>query len=284
MGNRDLLRRGGVRGKRWILLGGACAPRARMCGGVTECGPGIPRVAGRCLPDGGIPAIQNARRLVVMPEDVADPRRGDGATKGALPSFFTLGKSSESEAVLLLRFNVPLPKDVKVFEAYVLLTSHRFLVEVDPLIGLHAARIIEPWDGKSTSWALQPKVEEARAPTTFAGPNRAMVRVDVRDLVLRWLAHEKKDLGIAIVVENSSPTGLAFALTPSAAEPTPQAVETFTPPSVFGGGALVDSGAALRTGSRRPRRARSRLELYVNKNVEVSAWGRRPTDGRGLTC
>jgi len=247
-----------------VVLGGACAPRARMCTSVDECGRGVSCVAGRCLPDGGIPAIQNARRVVAAPESIAYLLRGDGAKEGAAPSFLTMGRDDRSDAVLLLRFNVPLPPDAKVIEAYVVL-ERTDLVDVDPTpIALHAVRIVEPWDARSVSWALQPKVQEVRAPTTQASPTgRSLVRIDVRELVRGWAAHEKTDQGIAIVSENTSPTGIAFALLPLG-DPAAPAVEPAVAP-VFGGrGALVDPrGSGLEALKSGPQRAGPRLELYV---------------------
>jgi hypothetical protein len=197
-----------------LLVSASCAPRARMCGAPSECGASQGCVAGRCVPDGGIPAIQNAKRVIVAPVDVAFLRRGDGANGGALPPIASLGRASESEAVLLLRFDVPLAKDAQVLEAYLVL-DRTSAVDSDPTpITLHAARIVDPWDGRSTSWATQPRVEETRSPSTTVDPAaRAQVRLDVRDLVQHWRRHEKTDRGLAVVADTSSETGMAFALT-----------------------------------------------------------------------
>src|SRR6516225_167697 len=99
-----------------LVASTACVQRARMCSAPTECGPGAGCVAGRCLPDGGVPAIQAARRLVVDPVDVAYLRRG-AERGGALPEIALLGRDVDSEAMLLLRFSVPLPKETNVLEA-----------------------------------------------------------------------------------------------------------------------------------------------------------------------
>jgi len=257
---RSLLFVGAIAGALALV---ACTTRARMCGAPNECGPNQGCVAGRCMPDGGVPAIQNAKRVVYPPVDLAFIRRGDGAMGGAVPPVVALGRASDSEALLLLRFHVPLPKDATVLEAYVLLERSN-AVDSDPTpITLHAARIVDPWDGRSISWGTQPRVEEFRSPATTIDPAaRALVRVDVRDLVQRWRRHEKSDHGIAIVADNSSATGMAFALTVVGeagerdTEPTAGATSSI-------GGASVSGSEAH--GSELPGLQRSgpRLELYV---------------------
>jgi hypothetical protein len=124
-----------------------------------------------------------------------------------------MGAEADAGAVLYLRFSVPLPKDANVLEAYLLLDRSES-VDVDPqAITLHAARIVEPWDGRFVSWLDQPRVEDTRSPSTTVTPSRELVRVDVRDLVLRWRAHDPRDQGIALLAEGASKTGLVFALT-----------------------------------------------------------------------
>ena len=235
-----------------------CTQRARMCNAPTECGASQGCVAGRCLPDGGVPAIQSASRLVYAPVDIAFVRRGDSPTGGAVPPIVPLGRASDGAALLLLRFDVPLAKDANVLEAYLDL-ERTDAVDVDLApISLHAARIVAPWDGRSISWALQPRIEDTRgASTTVAPASGRIVRVDVRDLVLRWRLHEPADHGIAVVADTTSATGMAFALSP--VEENDESNElSVKSASVFGG---------TREPSRDTPRTREasgpRLEIYV---------------------
>jgi hypothetical protein len=195
----------------------ACAPRPRMCAASAECTAQSACVAGRCQPDGPNvkPAIDTARRIVVRPIDLAYLRRGDPANGGSLPPLFALGRDS---AVLLLRYAVVLPVNVKVVEAYVVL--HRTdLVDDDPTsISLHATRIVQTWEGRSTSWALQPKTVEARLPATVVEPGGpSLVRLDVLDLVRHWPKHDREDQGIAVVADANAGSGSTFALRLAAA-------------------------------------------------------------------
>jgi len=90
------------------------------------------------------------------------------------------------------------------------------------------------------------------APSTTVMPRgKTLVRLDVRELVLKWQKHEKADNGIAVLADTSSPTGTAFALT-VAEEGSASERSVVDPP----GGAQDP----VRTGIPR---AGPRLELYV---------------------
>ncbi len=191
---------------------GGCAARPRMCVTPADCVKAA-CVAGRCQPAEGTPAILAARRVLVAPVDVAFVTPGDSPSS-ALPPIFTMGRAG-SDGLLLLRFSVPLARDATIVEAYLLL-SRSTTVDSDPTpISLHVTRIIDAWDPRSTTWASQPRTEEVLAPTTTVAPGgRNRVRLDVRDVVRRWRNHESSDQGIAVVAENTSPTGMPFALIP----------------------------------------------------------------------
>lgn len=193
------------------IAGAGCAPRPRMCTATSECTAQSACVAGRCQPDKANvkPAIDAARRLFVRPVDLAYLRRGDGANSGGLPPLFVLGKDS---AVLMMRFSVALPATANVVEAYVVLRRSD-AVDDDPApISLHATRIVEAWEGRSISWALQPRVVETRTPATLVEPSGPpLVRLDVRDLVRQWPRHDARDQGIAVVSDNETRTGTTFA-------------------------------------------------------------------------
>jgi hypothetical protein len=194
-----------------------CAGRPRMCTAPADCPPAWGAcVAGRCQPGGRV-VMQEAetRRLVFAPVDVAYIRRGEDAHDGVVPSVFTLGSARDGSAMLLLRFAVSLPEGTRIPEAYVIL-ERTDATESDPTpIGLHAARILDPWDARSVSWARQPRIDDARTPVTTVSLARTRVRIDVRDLVRRWRLHDRADQGIAIVADGASRTGMAFALSPT---------------------------------------------------------------------
>lgn len=182
-----------------------------MCAHEGDCGAQASCIAGRCVVHGATAAIDTSRRLLVDPVDVGWVQRGGGPTR---PSVATLGRAGDP-GVAFLRFSLPLPPEVKIIEAYVLL-ERAVDYDADPVsIPLHAARVVTAWDSRSLSWAHQPAVEETGAPVTWVTPSAgSLVRVDVRDIVQRWRRRDGDELGLALLAEGQSVTGVAFALGP----------------------------------------------------------------------
>jgi hypothetical protein len=248
------------------LLMAACMTPPRMCASEVDCdgqGSGLAScVAGRCVAHGATAAIDTARRLLFLPVDVAWVRpRGDAL--GAATA--TLGRSGDG-AIVLSRFSVSLPPEANVLEAYLVLERPAG-IDTDPVpVALHAAPIVDRWDGGTVSWARQPRIEEIGAPVTrvFAasGP---LVRLDVRLLVQRWRRRAREEFGVAIVADGDSPTGIVVALAPAVGQrydPLLGAVSAppvaASPPFERQGGASLSSvgepGADL---------VGPRLEIYV---------------------
>jgi hypothetical protein len=200
-----------------LLLVSACVTPPRMCLSEGDCGAQASCVAGRCVAHGATPAIDTARRLLFFPVDVAYLRSDADARDAAAA---TLGGVRDRGAIVLLRFSAPVAPDVNVLEAYLVL-ERATDVDADPtLVLLRAARIVDPWDGRSVSWARQPRVEEVGAPVTRVSPAAgALVRLDVRALVHRWRRRSGNDFGVAVVAEGQGLTGMAFALVPAVGGP-----------------------------------------------------------------
>jgi hypothetical protein len=182
-----------------------------MCAQEADCGARASCVAGRCVAHGATPAVDSGRRLLFAPVDVGYVRRGGAAGDARLA---TLGRAGQP-GVVFLRFSAPLPPEADVLEAYVIL-ERATSVDADAVpIALHAARVVSPWDGRWLSWATQPRVEEVGAPVTRVSPSAgSIVRLDVRDTVQRWRKRQRDELGLAILCEGESATGIAFALAP----------------------------------------------------------------------
>ena len=190
-------------------------PLPRMCTSGGDCGAASSCVAGRCVAQGAAVAISTARRVLYDPVEVGYVRRGG---EPELPAIAALGRGDGGLA--FLRFSVPLPPETGVVEAYLLLDRVTD-VDSDPEpIALHAVRVIDPWDERSLSWAVQPRVEEVGSPVTRVLPaSGALVRLDVRVLVERWQHRRGSDFGLAVVTDapGGAPhgRGMAFALAPS---------------------------------------------------------------------
>lgn len=193
--------------------------------------------------------------MLYDPVEIGYVRRGGPPE---LPAIASLGRSDG--ALAFLRFSVPLPPDAGVVEAYLLLD--RVTEDSDPEpIELHVARVVDPWDGRSLSWAVQPRVEEVGSPVTRVLPaSGPLVRIDVRSIVERWRRRRRSDFGLAIVsdapsgegpVASSRRLGVAFAL-------APRGTLESGPPGTYGASgqpqASLESGGAARA---------PRLELYV---------------------
>jgi hypothetical protein len=191
-----------------------------MCASEGDCGAQASCVAGRCVVHGGTPAIDSARRLLFFPADIAYLRADAPGADTRDVAAATLGSARDQAAVVLLRFSARLPAEVHVLEAYLVL-ERATDGEADPApITLHATRIVQAWDGRSVSWARQPRLEEAGAPITRVWPSSGrLVRLDVRALVQRWRRRNGEDFGIAVLAEEASSTGIAFALAPEVAKP-----------------------------------------------------------------
>jgi hypothetical protein len=212
-----------------LLLGVSCVPQPRMCAAESECGGRASCVAGRCVAQGATAAIDNGRRLLFAPVDAAyvprNPCCGDDGA-GAL-DLATLGRTRDGGALALLRFDVRLPPEAALLEAYVLL-ERATDVDADPvLIDLHAARVVDPWDSASVTWARAPRLEEVGAPITrVSAGSGPLVRLEVRDLVQRWRRRGHDDFGVAVVADGTSATGVAFAWRARDAASAPVGTET----------------------------------------------------------
>jgi hypothetical protein len=189
----------------------SCAARPQLCMASGECRDGFDCVAGMC--EGATPPLVGSRRLVVPPTDMAVVQRGEPSAAGALPAVLTLGRMRDGAAELLLRFDLHLDRSATIVRASVLLDRSDAVLPDPSPVALHANRVIGRWDERSVSWATAPPVQDVRSPRTVVqSPGPRQVRVDVTDLARRWLVHDVADQGVAIVAENTSPTGVTFAL------------------------------------------------------------------------
>ncbi len=191
----------------------ACAPRSQLCNGPKECATSFACVAGQCLRDGAIPAISTSRRIVLAPDDLAALVPGEPPAGGALPTLFTLGRASGGGAMLLLRFDLHAEKIRSVLRASLLL-DRSDAAFADPIpISLHADAILARWDARKVRSSTAPPLEDVRSPRTVVWPSgRRVVRVDVTAMAQRWLAGDRALHGVAVVAENTSTTGVTFAI------------------------------------------------------------------------
>ena len=198
-----------------------CIERDRLCASTTECGTTSACIAGRCQPtlkdDAGrvhptchLVAARSPRRRIADGHRV---REFDGA-RCTLPIFRPCSSSGRKgdSAALLLRFAVPIAG------------------RSDRRRGVRPARPRRRRRERSEAH-LAPRrpdhrrlgrtIHLLRAPAALGrdrlarrhrhGHGRPLVRIDVRDLVTHWKARDPRDQGIAIVADDTSRTGMAFA-------------------------------------------------------------------------
>src|ERR1700733_10676272 len=148
----------------WLAL--ACAPRPQLCSGPAVCAKNSACVAGQCLRDGAIPAISASRRIVLAPDDTAVLEPGESSAGGALPALFTLGRATDSGAMLLLLFDVHAAKIRSVLRASVLLDRSEATFSDPVPISLHADAILARWDSRRVRSSTVPPLEDVRSPRT----------------------------------------------------------------------------------------------------------------------
>ena len=268
-----------------LLLASACVERDRLCIGTIECGTASACVAGRCQAlakdDAGrtLPpeiAAPEVRRVVVAPTDMAYVLAGGEGSPSSLPPVLVLGRTGD-DAALLLRFAVPIAEQESVVEAYVLLDRAE-VVESDPYpISLHAARILDAWDGRSISYAREPRWEETGSPgAVVTGAGRPLVRIDVRELVKHWKERDPRDQGIAVLADKTSRTGMAFAAASSVLDKGPTSMLGSAPDDPARWAAAPPRlELYLRTG---PREAHVNLPVPVPSNTQTDG-GKAPDAG-----
>ena len=152
-------------------------------------------------------------------------RGGEADQAGSAPAVARLGRGDG--AMLLLRFDAPVPPQTNVVEAFVVLERESGADDDPASVALHAARIADPWSGADVSWAHQPRIVDVGAPPTrVVSSSPGLVRLHVDALVSHWRLREREDLGIAILAEGPKGTslgqggGMGFALLPAiSAEP-----------------------------------------------------------------
>ena len=198
------------------LAAASCALPPRMCVSGGDCGTSSSCVAGRCVARGAVVAVIGARRLVYDPVQVGYVHRGGpgGPDESAAPAVAALGGSG----VAFLRFEVQLPPEAEVLEAYVLLDRAAGVDAAVEPVTLHLAPVVDVWDARSLSWATQPRVEEVGAPVTRVLPSASgPIRLDVRSIVERWRrADRSRESGVAVLGERGREgTDALFALGPS---------------------------------------------------------------------
>ena len=122
-------------------------------------------------------------------------------------------------------------------------------VASDPVpIVVHAVRVLDRWDGRSLSWATQPRVEDVRLPETRVSPaSSARVRLDVREARPALASQRNDPLALAVLADAARLDGHARSRSRPAGAEAPSSNSTS---SEAAGDLREDPCRAGRVGSR----------------------------------
>jgi hypothetical protein len=124
-----------------------------------------------------------------------------------------MGRATEAATLLLLRFDLHLDRGASLVRASILLDRSDTLSADGAPVALHAERVIGRWSPVTVSRSTVPPVEDLRLPRTLVGSGGPrLVRIEVTEVVRRWMNHDPADRGVVIVAENATPTGVTFSL------------------------------------------------------------------------
>jgi hypothetical protein len=196
-----------------IIAGGSlagCRARPIACMSPEGCAPSQSCTAGRCVAPSSEVAPESARRIRVLPSEMAvvSSRGGSG---GSLPPEIALGGAALGSIVVLLRFPTPWGNHVRVASAFLTLEPFEgSLPETQP-VEVSVARVLEPWSRAEVSWGRLPRLSapEARAFATASPPKT--LRIDVSAIVQRWARGRMNEQGIALMTGPDASTGATFS-------------------------------------------------------------------------
>jgi len=195
------------------------------CSAAVTCGGSGACVSDRCVSDAGTASLQTSRRLVLDATEVALIQRGSSRGPGELPTSATLGRAEEGPAAVLLRFDVP--ADLEVLEGYLLVEHVGEGARSGDGVGLHAERIIGPWQARTVTWLDGPELKDVHAPSVVVRHGATpTLRLDVKPLFQRARGAEPPDQGVALMIDQKTANGVEVVLLPGVASPLPGDPET----------------------------------------------------------
>jgi hypothetical protein len=196
-----------------LLTGcGRAATEAQVCAGAGLCGTGY-CVAGRCRPVDALPSPVDAQRVLLSPDDIAvvESGRDDEGSRG-LPEAVALGRASDGDVVVLLRFSATWRDDAEIASAFVVLEPIAGAPPAERAMTLEVARILEPWRSETATWGRQPRLAIPRAAAVVRRRPAMPLRIDVTTLVRDWAKRRKDDHGIAILAPGDDAVGAAYSM------------------------------------------------------------------------
>jgi hypothetical protein len=191
---------------------GRTAAEPQVCAGVGVCGAGY-CVAGRCRPADSLPSPIDAQRVLLSPEDIAviDSIRGEVVSDG-VPDAIALGRASDGDMVVLLRFSATWRDDAEIASAFVVLDPVVGAPPAERAMTLEIARILEPWHSETATWGRQPRLSIPKAAAVVRRRPALPLRIDVTTLVRDWARRRQEEHGIAILAPGDDAVGAAYSM------------------------------------------------------------------------
>ena len=188
-----------------------CRARPIPCMSPEGCAPSQSCTAGRCVAPSSEVAPESARRIRVLPIEMAVVSSRGGGGGGSLPPEIALGGAALGSIVVLLKFPTPWGNHVRVASAFLTLEpSEGSLPETQP-VEVSVSRVLEPWSKAEVSWGRLPRLStpEARAFATASPPKT--LRIDVSAIVQRWARGRTNEQGIALMTGPDASTGATYS-------------------------------------------------------------------------
>ncbi|MEZ4375066.1 MAG: DNRLRE domain-containing protein [Polyangiaceae bacterium] len=174
-----------------------CASGPKPCVNPGSCGSGYECLANTCVRQGGEPVAPRTERVALEPArwQVLTPGQPQGS-----PVAVHFG--GDSDDVFLLDFELPGIAASRVSRAFLLLSPLPDAAQGAGDANVSAWRLVESWSD-DVDYIHQPKADRPSADGIAHAP--LPLRIDVTDLVRRWLANSGSTHGI--VLKSSSSAG-----------------------------------------------------------------------------
>ena len=197
-------------------LAWACSAALQLPSGATVCSERRPCpsgqscVMGRCRKKATMPVSTDAPRSTFEPADLAWISADGVRGPDEVGETFVLGKRSDRDAMLLMRFAIALPDDARLQRAVISLDPMPQCVRRPGRIEIEVAHVLSPWRSSQLTAGNQPKLGlPMRLAETSATPAKPL-RIDVTEIVQAWKEHRKRYHGVALSASGESDSGACY--------------------------------------------------------------------------
>ncbi|MCA9640149.1 MAG: DNRLRE domain-containing protein [Myxococcales bacterium] len=173
------------------VLTPSCASGPKPCVSPGSCGTGYECLANTCVRQGGEPVAPRTERVALEPTrwQVLSPDTTDTTSPAAVHF------GGPAQDVLLLDFELPALDASRVTRAFLVVSPLPDAAQGSTDASVSAWRIVEDWSD-TVNYVHQPRADRPSAEGIARSP--LPLRIDVTDLVRRWLENSGTTHGIAL--------------------------------------------------------------------------------------